>query len=112
MLSILLALTLRTGSRRTTVVIGLVFIAVTGVVYARFIGGILTVFQVLSFTPVVRVVVALLAAGFAAINIKDFFWFKASVALSIPEVSKPGIYDRSAESSVRLSRCRRWWPRR
>lgn len=93
-LSILLALTLRTGSRRTTVVTGLVFIAVTGVVYALFIGGIFTVFQVLSFTPVVRVVVALLAAGFAAINIKDFFWFKAGVSLSIPEGSKPGIYDR------------------
>lgn len=93
-LSILLALTLRTGSRRTTVVTGLVFIAVTGVVYALFIGGIFTVFQVLSFTPVVRVVVALLAAAFAAINIKDFFWFKAGVSLSIPEGSKPGIYDR------------------
>ena len=93
-LSILLALTLRTGSRRTTVVTGLVFIAVTGLVYALFIGGIFTVFQVLSFTPAVRVVVAILAAAFAAINIKDFFWFKAGVSLSIPEASKPGIYDR------------------
>jgi thiol-disulfide isomerase/thioredoxin len=93
-LSILLALTLRTGSRRTTAVTGLVFIAVTGVVYALFIGGLFSVFQVLSFTPVVRVVVAVLAAAFAAINIKDFFWFKAGVSLSIPEASKPGIYDR------------------
>ena len=59
-----------------------------------FIGGIFTVFQVLSFTPVVRVVVAVLAVAFAAINIKDFFWFKAGVSLSIPEASKPGIYDR------------------
>jgi hypothetical protein len=72
----------------------LVFIVVTGVVYALFIGGIFTVFQVLSFTPAVRVVVALLAAAFAAINIKDFFWFKAGISLSIPEGSKPGIYDR------------------
>lgn len=93
-LSILLALTLRTGSRRITAITGLVFIAVTGLVYAMFIGGIFTVFQVLSFTPVVRVVVALLAVAFAAINIKDFFWFKAGVSLSIPEASKPGIYDR------------------
>lgn len=93
-LSILLALTLRTGSRRTTVITGLVFIVVTGLVYALFIGGIFTVFQVLSFTPVVRVVVAILAAAFAAINVKDFFWFKAGVSLSIPEARKPGIYDR------------------
>ncbi len=93
-LSILLALTLRTGSRRTTAVTGLVFIFVTGLVYALFIGGLFTVFAVLSFAPVVRIIVATLAAVFAAINIKDFFWFKAVVSLSIPEASKPGIYDR------------------
>lgn len=93
-LSILLALTLRTGSRRTTAVTGLVFIFVTGLVYALFIGGIFTVFAVLSFAPAVRIVVAVLAAVFAAINIKDFFWYKAVVSLSIPESSKPGIYDR------------------
>jgi len=93
-LSILLALTLRTGSRRITVITGLVFIGVTGLVYALFIGGIFTVFQVLSFSPAVRVVVAVLAVAFAAVNIKDFFWFKAGVSLSIPEASKPGIYER------------------
>jgi thiol-disulfide isomerase/thioredoxin len=93
-LSILLALTLRTGSRRTTALTGLVFIFVTGLVYAFFIGGLFTVFAVLSFAPVVRVIVALLAAVFGAINIKDFFWYKSVVSLSIPESSKPGIYDR------------------
>lgn len=93
-LSILLALTLRTGSRRTTVITGLAFILVTGLVYALFVGGLFTVFQVLNFTPTVRIFVALLAAAFAAINIKDFFWFKAGVSLSIPEARKPGIYGR------------------
>lgn len=93
-LSILLALTLRTGSRRTTVVTGLVYIFVTGLVYALFVGGLFTVFQVLNFTPTVRVFVALLAGVFAVINIKDFFWFKAGVSLSIPEARKPGIYGR------------------
>jgi len=42
----------------------------------------------------VRILVALVAAGFAAINIKDYFWFKKGVSLSIPEASKPGIYQR------------------
>ena len=93
-LSILLALTLRTGSRRTTAVTGLVFIFVTGLVYALFIGGLFTVFAVLRFAPAVRTLVAILAAAFAVINIKDFFWFKRGVSLSIPETSKPGIYDR------------------
>ena len=93
-LSILLALTLRTGSRRTTAVTGLVFIFVTGLVYALFIGGLFTVFAVLRFAPAVRILVAILAVAFAVINIKDFFWFKRGVSLSIPETSKPGIYDR------------------
>ena len=93
-LSILLALTLRTGSRRTIAVIGLVFIFVTALMYALFIAGLFSIFTVVSFAPWVRVVVAAIAILFAAINVKDFFWFKSGVSLSIPESSKPGIYQR------------------
>ena len=93
-LSVLLALTLRTGSRRTIAVIGLTFIFVTALVYALFIAGLFSIFSVVSFAPWVRVVIAVIAAGFAVINIKDFFWFKRGVSLTIPESSKPGIYQR------------------
>lgn len=93
-LSVLLALTLRTGSRRTIAVIGLVFIFVTALVYALFITGLFSIFSVASFSPWVRALVVAVAAGFAAINIKDYFWFKKGVSLTIPEASKPGIYQR------------------
>ncbi len=93
-LSVLIALTLRTGSRRTIAVIGLVYIFVTAAVYALFIAGLFSIFSVVSFAPWVRIVIALIATGFAAINIKDFFWFKKGVSLTIPEASKPGIYQR------------------
>ncbi|MCB0941214.1 MAG: thioredoxin family protein [Mycobacterium sp.] len=93
-LSILLALTLRTGSRRTIAVIGLVYIFVTALVYALFIGGLFSVFSIVTVTPWVRVVVALFATGFAVINIKDFFWFRKGVSLTIPESGKPVIYQR------------------
>lgn len=93
-LSVLLALTLHTGSRRTIALVGLVFILVTALVYALFIAGLFSLFSVVDFAPWVRVVVAAIAAGFAAINIKDYFWFKKGVSLSIPETSKPGIYRR------------------
>ncbi|MCH9668032.1 MAG: thioredoxin family protein [Actinomycetia bacterium] len=93
-LSVLLALTLRTGSRRTIVVIGLVFIFVTALVYAMFIAGLFSIFSVVSFAPWVRGVVVLTAASIAAINIKDFFWFKKGVSLTIPDARKPGIYQR------------------
>lgn len=91
-LSILLALTLRTGSRRTIAVIGLVYIFVTALVYALFIGGLFSIFAIVNVTPWVRIIVALFATAFALINIKDFFWFKKGVSLTIPESRKPRIY--------------------
>lgn len=93
-LSVLLALTLRTGSRRTIAVIGLVFIVVTALVYALFIAGLFSVFSVVAVAPWVRVAIALIAATFGVINIKDYFSFRTGVSLSIPESAKPGIYQR------------------
>lgn len=93
-LGILLALTLRTGSRRVTLIVGLVFIFVTALVYALFIAGIFTLVSIATMAPWLRVVVALIAVTFALINIKDYFWFAEGVSLSIPESAKPGIYQR------------------
>lgn len=93
-LGILLALTLRTGSRRVTAIVGLVFIAVTALVYALFIAGIFTIVSIASMAPWLRAVVALIAVAFALVNIKDYFWFGRGVSLSIPEAAKPGIYQR------------------
>lgn len=90
-LTILLALALRTGSRKLTMMIGLVFIGVTGLVYALFIAGIFSVLTVLSMAPWVRILVALIAGIFAVINIKDYFWFKRGISLTIPDSQKPGI---------------------
>lgn len=93
-LSILLALTLRTGSRRTIAVIGLVYIFVTALVYALFIAGMFSIVSVLSLALPVRIIVAVVALTFGAVNIKDYFWFKKGVSLTIPESRKPGIYRR------------------
>ncbi len=93
-LSVLLALTLRSGSRRKTVIVGLVFIFVTALVYALFIAGMFTVFTVVNVAPWVRVLVALVALGFAAVNIKDYFWFREGISFTIPDDKKPGIYRR------------------
>lgn len=93
-LGILLALTLRTGSRKVILTVGLVFIFVTALVYALFIAGIFTIVSIASMAPWLRVVVALIATVFALINIKDYFWFSEGVSLSIPESAKPGIYQR------------------
>jgi thiol-disulfide isomerase/thioredoxin len=91
-LSVLLALTLRSGSRRKVLLVGLVFLTVTSLVYALFIAGLFTMFTVISFVGWIQVVVALVALFFAAVNIKDYFWYKEGVSFTIAEEKKPGIY--------------------
>lgn len=93
-LGVLLALTLRTGSRRVTLIVGLVFITVTAFVYALFIAGIFSLVSISAIAPWLRFVAAAVAITFALINIKDYFAFKRGVSLSIPESAKPGIYSR------------------
>jgi len=93
-LSILLALTLHTGSRKKVLIIGLIFITVTAAVYALFIAGLFTVLKIVSFVGWIQVVVALLALFFGAVNIKDYFFYKEGVSFTIDDKNKPGIYQR------------------
>jgi hypothetical protein len=58
-LSVLLALTLNTGSRRKLFWVGLTFLTVTALVYMAFITGIFTMLHVLPFVGWVRGIVAL-----------------------------------------------------
>ena len=93
-LSILLAITLHSGSRKKVLIIGLVFITVTAAVYALFISGLFTVLTFISFSGWIQVIVALVALFFAIINIKDYFWYREGLSLTIDEKKKPGIYQR------------------
>jgi glutaredoxin len=94
-LSILLALTLHTGSRKKVLIIGLIFISVTAGVYALFIAGLFTVFTFVSFLGWIQVVVALVALFFALVNIKDYFWYQEGLSFTIADEKKPGIYQRA-----------------
>jgi len=91
-LSILLALTLHTGSRKKVLLIGLVFLTVTSLVYVLFIAGLFTLFSFVSFLKWIQVVVSLVALFFAAVNIKDYFWYKEGLSFTISDEKKPGIY--------------------
>jgi cytochrome c biogenesis protein CcdA len=92
-LSVLLTLTLNhSGSRKKVLIIGLVFLTVTSLVYVAFIAGLFTLFSVLSWVWWIRSVVALVALFFAVVNIKDYFWYKEGLSLTIADEQKPGIY--------------------
>jgi hypothetical protein len=91
-LSVLLALTLHTGSRKKVLIIGLVFLTVTSLVYALFIAGLFTMFTIIPFAPWIRIAMALLALFFGIVNIKDYFWYKEGISFTIADEKKPGLY--------------------
>ncbi len=93
-LSILLSLTLHTGSRRKVIIIGLVFISITALVYVLFIAGLFSLFTYISFLGWIQVVIALLALFFALVNIKDYFWYKEGISFTIADDKKPGIFQK------------------
>lgn len=91
-LSMLLALTIHTGSRRKVFIIGAVFLTVTSLVYVLFIAGLFTMFTVLDWIPWIQVLVAAVALFFAIVNIKDYFWYKEGISLTIADEQKPSLY--------------------
>lgn len=91
-LSVLLALTLNTGVRRRVFLVGAVFLTVTSLIYMAFITGLFTMFSVISFVGWIQAAVALVGIFFAAVNIKDYFWYKAGISFTIADEKKPGIY--------------------
>jgi cytochrome c biogenesis protein CcdA/thiol-disulfide isomerase/thioredoxin len=93
-LSILISLTLRTGSRKKVFLTGFVFLLVTSLIYVLFIAGLFTMFTFIGFLGWIQVVVAVLALFFAGANIKDYFWYKKGISFTIADEKKPGIYKR------------------
>lgn len=91
-LTMLLALTLHTGSRKKVALIGVIFLTVTALIYALFIAGLFTVLSVVSFIGWIQVVVAVVAIFFALVNLKDYFWYKEGLSFTIADDKKPGIF--------------------
>jgi thiol-disulfide isomerase/thioredoxin len=93
-LSILLALVLRTGSRRRVVAIGGTFLAVTAMLYGLYIAGMYGFLTYAAGQTWVRMAMAVIALGFGVVNLKDYFWYGRGYSLSIPESRKPAMYRR------------------
>jgi len=93
-LSMLIALSLHTGSRKKVFIIGFVFLTVTAAVYAVFILGLFSVMSIIKYVGWIQVIVSLVAAFFALINIKDYFWYKEGLSLTIADDKKPGIFKK------------------
>ena len=91
-LSILLALLLRTGSRRRLAAVGGVFLLVTALVYGLFLAGVFGAMAYIGYLDWIRFVVAAVALVFGVVNVKDYFRFKQGFSFTIPDRFKPRIY--------------------
>ena len=99
-ISVLLALTLTSGSRTKVITVGLTYLVVTTLVYSLFILGVFTLFSYIGYLKWIQVIVALVAIGFGLINMKDYFWYKEGVSFTISDKHKPKLYKNMRDSVV------------
>lgn len=93
----LLSLLVHAKSRTRMAIVGGTFVLFSGVVYFVFMAAWLNVFLIAGELRVITVIAGLVALTVAALNIKDYFWFKAGPSLSIPDAAKPGLFKRMRE---------------
>ena len=93
-LSVLLALTLHTGSRKKVFLIGLVFLTVTAVIYAGFIAGLFSVIKRLKFSGVVTGSGSLNRPIFCTGCTLKMHFVKEGISFTIADDKKTGIARR------------------
>lgn len=91
----LLSLLVHAKSRKRMIIVGGVFVLFSGLMYFLFMSAWLNVFLIMGNIDLITSIAGLVAVVIASINIKDYFWFKRGVSLSIPESVKPGLYRRT-----------------
>ena len=90
----LLSLLVRLHDRRRMALIAGTFVLVSGAVYYAMMAAWLNLFLAVGLSVPLRVGLALLAIAIGAINTKDYFAWGRGVSLSIPEKTKPGLFER------------------
>ena len=75
-------------------IVGGVFVLFSGLMYFLFMAAWLNVFLMIGKINTITIAAGLLAMGIALLNIKDYFWFKQGLSLSIPDGAKPSLYQR------------------
>ena len=93
-ISVLLAIIVRTGSRRRVVAIGSTFLLVTALMYAIYIAGIYSALTFVSHLGAIQVGVAVVAGIFGVVSVKDYFAFRKGLSFTISDSAKPGLYHR------------------
>jgi hypothetical protein len=90
----LLSLLVNARSRMRMLIVGGLFVLVSGVFYFLFMSAWLNLFLVVGQLSWVTIVAGLLAIAIGTLNVKDYFWFHSGASLSMPESARPGLLRR------------------
>ena len=91
----LLSMLAHQKNRKRMLLIGGVFVLVSGLMYFAFMAAWLNIFQLFGHLAWVTLAAGALAVFVGAVNVKDFFMFEKGLTLSIPESKKPDIFRRA-----------------
>lgn len=90
----LLSLMVNVRSRWRMVMVGGVYVFISGLVYFLFMAAWLELFLLVGALSWVTALAGSLALVIGGLNIKDFFLFRQGPSLAIPESAKPGLFAR------------------
>ena len=90
----LLSLLVHLQDRKRMALIAGTFVLISGAVYYAFMAAWLNVFLLLGISTALRWVLGGLALTIGGLNVKDFFFWKWGVSLSIADSAKPDLYTR------------------
>ncbi|MGI6144646.1 MAG: hypothetical protein GX092_03380 [Clostridia bacterium] len=89
-----LGLLIHAKSRRKILLIGSTFVFFSGLLYFMFIAAWLNLFLVFQHIKTITLVAGVVSLFIAVINIKDFFFFKQGISLTISEDAKTKLFVR------------------
>jgi hypothetical protein len=91
-ITFLLGIVIYSGSRKKVLIVGITFLLVGAIAYVLFMIGLLNVFSYIAYLKWIQLLVAFVAIAFALINIKDYFWYKKGISLTISDKYKPKFF--------------------
>lgn len=95
----LLSVLAGTRDRRRIVLVGGIFVAVSGLAYFVFMAAWLNVFLIFGALRWVTIAAGMAAVAAALINLKDHFWFRRGISLQLPESARPAVFGRILDIS-------------
>jgi len=90
----LLSLMVRQHSRTRMLVIGCIFVLCSGVMYFLFMSAWLNLFLITEQLILITATAGVIAIVFGSINIKDYFYFKKGVSLSLSDTARTRLFAR------------------